>query len=65
MHLFSNCDYVVSKWVKLREYFHNLTRLTPQAATIGYKKSIDEKKLKRYNMKCSSIESVFKCWTTK
>ena len=46
MHLFSNCDYVVSKWVKLREYFHNLTRLTPQAATIGYKKSIDEKKIK-------------------
>ena len=65
MHLFSNCDYVVSKWVKLREYFHTLTRFNPQAATIGYKESIDEKKLKRYNMKCSSIESVLKCWTTK
>ena len=39
MNLFSNCYYVISKWVRLSEYFKdyiNLTQFTQQTATLGY-----------------------------
>ena len=48
MHLSSECGYVISKWIKLREYFKdyiNLIELTPQAARSGNMDTKDEKLL--------------------